>query len=340
MATQQPKEHPPEVIAREMAKDREQLRLERQSLVAIEATDLATAPSRTTFMPASMGEAMQLATIMARSSFVPTHCRGSEGNCLAIIMQASRWGMDPFAVSNKAYFAKEGAPPAFEAQLVNAVVNSSGALSGRLRVEFSGEGEKLRCTVSGYLRADPQDEKVRTQHIARITTRNSPNWKQDPEQQLAYYTTRAWARLYCPEVLLGVYTPDEVEVDPERARIVSPERPRRERVSDEQYDQVTGEVMQDAPHRPAQGLTEIDEEVARELDSRTGRDDADHGDQQDGANGGRSLGDSIDYLQASPTVIDLNKRFAEVKAHFSNEDALLVLTDEKVAVEKRLKAPR
>ena len=90
-------------------------------------------------MPQSMGEAMQLATIMARSTFVPGHCRANEGNCLAIIMQAGRWGMDPFAVANKAYFTKDGAPPAFEAQLVNAVVNASGALSGRLRIEYDGE---------------------------------------------------------------------------------------------------------------------------------------------------------------------------------------------------------
>lgn len=270
-----PAENTPEVIAKEIAADRALRREERQALTAIPASDMANSPSRTTFMPASMGEAMQLATIMARSTFVPQHCRGAEGNCLAIIMQASRWGMDPFAVANKAYFVKDGAPPAFEAQLINAVVNSSGALSGRLRVEFTGEGEKLRCTVSGYLRADPQDEKVRTQSIARITTRNSPNWKQDPEQQLAYYTTRAWARLFCPEVLLGVYTPDEIEVEPERARIVSPERPRRERVVDD-HDSDTGEVIEHP-----QGMTKVDEETARELDQRTGRDNIDNSDQND-----------------------------------------------------------
>lgn len=221
----------PEVIAVEMAKDRQLRREERQALTAIPAANLAESPQRTTFMPQSMGEAMQLATIMARSTFVPQHCRGNEGNCLAIIMQASRWGMDPFAVANKAYFTKDGAPPAFEAQLVNAVVNSSHALSGRLRYEWTGEGEKLRCTVRGFLRADPGDEKVKTQSIARITVRNSPLWKSDPEQQLGYYTARAWARLHCPEVLLGVYTPDEIDLDPERARIVSPP-PRRDAVPD------------------------------------------------------------------------------------------------------------
>lgn len=300
MASQTQDQAPvPEVIAVEMAKDRELRRQERQALTAIPAADLAVSPMRTTFMPQSMGEAMQLATIMARSTFVPGHCRGSEGNCLAIIMQASRWGMDPFAVANKAYFTKDGAPPAFEAQLVNAVVNSSGALSGRLRIEFEGEGEKLRCTVRGFLRADPNDEKVRTQSIARITVRNSPLWKSDPEQQLGYYTTRAWARMHCPEVLLGVYTPDELEIEPERARVVSPPLPRR----GDQIDPATGEVY----GRDSRGFTEVDEETARALDAGNDGTLSDEnptaeegkGAEQSGEdhNGSEPAGDAIDELE-------------------------------------------
>lgn len=287
MATQA-KDQVPEVIAAEMAKDRALRREERQALTAIPAADLAVSPLRTTFMPQSMGEAMQLATIMARSTFVPQHCRGSEGNCLAIIMQASRWGMDPFAVANKAYFTKDGAPPAFESQLVNAVVNSSGALSGRLRVEFEGEGERLRCTVRGFLRADPNDEKVKTQSIARITVRNSPLWKADPDQQLAYYTTRAWARLHCPEVLLGVYTPDELEIDPERARVVSPPLPRR---SD--HDAETGEIIDT--------ITDDNPNAAE------GRADADHGDQHDGGDEPHAafVAELIERAAGAGTIIDL-----------------------------------
>lgn len=262
MATQ-PQEQVPEVIAIEMAKDRELRRQERQALTAIPAADMSVVAQRSTFMPQSMGEAMQLATIMARCTFVPQHCRGNEGNCLAIIMIAGRWGMDPFAVANKAYFTKDGAPPAFESQLINAVINSSGVLSGRLRVSFEGEGERLRCTVRGFLRADPNDEKVKTQSIARITVRNSPLWKSDPEQQLEYYTTRAWARAKCPEVLLGVHTIDEVEIDPERARVVSPPIPRRDAIPNlgGDHDLDTGEVFDDVDN----------EEIARRLDAETRR---------------------------------------------------------------------
>jgi hypothetical protein len=201
----------PQVLAEQQALDREQRRTERQAAVAIGATDLAIAGKQTAFLPANLGEAMQFAGFMADSNFVPPWMRGRPGDCMAIVMQAMRWGMDPYAVANKSYFVKDGAPPAFESQLINAVVNSSGALIGRLRVEFVGEGPHLRCTVRGVLKADPTDEKVVTQSISRVTTKNSPLWNAHPEQQLEYYTTRAWARAKCPEVLLGVYTPEEVE---------------------------------------------------------------------------------------------------------------------------------
>jgi hypothetical protein len=32
-----------------------------------------------------------------------------------------------------------------------------------------------------------------------------------PRQQLAYLAVKRWARLYCPDVILGVYTADEID---------------------------------------------------------------------------------------------------------------------------------
>ena len=176
-------------------------------LKSIGSTAMEGSAPRSLFLVNGMGEAMEMAKLMAASNFVAPHMRGKAGDCLAVVMQASRWGMDPFAVANKTFFVNDRI--AYESQLVNAVVNSSNALAGRLRVSWEGEGNDLVCVVSGHVKGDP-DQKTRRVPIKNITTRNSPLWKQDPEQQLAYYATRAWARLFTPEVLMGVYTPDEV----------------------------------------------------------------------------------------------------------------------------------
>ena len=159
--------------------------------------------------PQNMGEALEFAQVMSRSDFVPKHCQGKPGNCLVVAMQAWRWEMDPISVAQKTYFVREGAPPGYEAQLVSAVVHARAPLEGRLQVRWEGAGEALECIVSGKFRGDER-VKERRVGIKNITTRNSPLWKTDPQQQLAYYTTRAWARLYCPDVLMGVYTPEEV----------------------------------------------------------------------------------------------------------------------------------
>lgn len=175
--------------------------------------------------PQSFGEVMTFADQMSKCSFVPRHLRGKPADCLAVCLQALRWSMDPFSVAQKTYFVSEGAAPGYEAQLINAVIHSRAALDGRLNVSWSGSGGDLSCTVTGKFRGDPTP-KTKTCRVANITTKNSHLWKSDPEQQLAYYTTRAWARLYAPDVIMGIYTPDEIRevgggtVDPETGEVI------------------------------------------------------------------------------------------------------------------------
>jgi len=57
--------------------------------------------------------------------------------------------------------------------------------------------------------------------LAQARTRNSTLWADDPRQQLAYLAVKRWARLFCPDVILGVYTPDELD-DRREGREVNP----------------------------------------------------------------------------------------------------------------------
>lgn len=176
-------------------------------LKAIQTTAAGVGPAA--FLPANMAEAMELAKLMASSNFVPPHLRGKPGDCLAVVMQARNWNADPFAVASKTYFVNDRM--AYESQLIVAVINTLAPLDNcRLRYEFDGDGEKMFCRVSAKLKGDPEI-KIAEQRVASITVRNSPLWKSSPDQQLGYYTARKWARRHCPEVLLGIYTPEEME---------------------------------------------------------------------------------------------------------------------------------
>lgn len=160
--------------------------------------------------PKTMAELMDFAQLMAKGGpMVGKAFRGNPGACLGICMVAMRWRMDPFAVSQKAYVTGENI--AYEAQLVTAVINANAPIVERPRYEFSGEGPKRRCKITATLKGDSQPSEYLSPETGKISPKNSPLWKTDEDQQLGYVSIRAWARRYCPEIIMGVYSVDEMQ---------------------------------------------------------------------------------------------------------------------------------
>lgn len=149
------------------------------------------------------------ADMMAKSTIsVPDHLRGKPSDCLAIAMQAAQWGMNPFQVAQKTHIVS--GKLGYEAQLVNAVVQASGQIRGVFKYEFQGEGNSLKCRVGAVLRGESDVTWGEWLAISDVTTKNSPLWKTNPKQQLAYLQTKNWSRLYCPGAILGIYSDDEL----------------------------------------------------------------------------------------------------------------------------------
>lgn len=160
--------------------------------------------------------AMQdLAKIMAEAKVtVPAHLAGKAGDCLAVVMQATQWGMNPFAVAQKTHVVN--GTLGYEAQLVNAVVQASGAIVGRFHYEYQGEGANVACRVGAVIRGEKEITWNEFLSAATVTTKNSPLWKTNPKQQLGYLQVKNWARAYAPGAILGVYSDDELEAMPAR----------------------------------------------------------------------------------------------------------------------------
>ncbi|EDR6629477.1 recombinase RecT [Salmonella enterica subsp. enterica] len=183
------------------------------------------------FSPEGMNQLVRFAELMACSkATVPAHLAGKPSDCLAVTMQAAQWGMNPFAVAQKTHVVN--GTLGYEAQLVNAVVSSSNLLSTRLNYRWDGDWSKvngksdkspsLTVTVSAVLKGEAEPREL-TISMAQAGVRNSPLWEQDPRQQLAYLCVKRWARLHAPDVLLGVYTPDELqETTPRVERDITP----------------------------------------------------------------------------------------------------------------------
>lgn len=186
-------------------------------------------------VPRNMGEMMEFAKMMATGGFVIRAAfRGNPGACLAVAMQALRWGADPIALCNKAYVVKNKAGEdqvSYEAQAIHAAVNESPKLSRRLRPAYEGAGPSRKCKIVGWLVGEDEPFEYESPPVSQINPKNSPLWVSDPDQQLFYYSTRAWARRHLPEVLLGVYARDEMEDEARAAAAtdVTPPPPRPDR---------------------------------------------------------------------------------------------------------------
>ncbi|WP_308317750.1 RecT family recombinase [Serratia marcescens] len=195
-----------------------------------DVTDTATA----IFSPSGLRQLQQFAEVMAQGvQMLPKHLAGKPEDCMAVAMQAAQWGMNPFAVAQKTHLVN--GTLGYEAQLVNAVVTSSRAVKGRFKYEYGGDWDAymlhpdkqheagLFIRVGAVIRSETEITWGEPVYLAPITTRNSPLWKTAPKQQIAYLAVKYWARLYCPEVILGVYTPDEFDAPPPRVeRDVTP----------------------------------------------------------------------------------------------------------------------
>lgn len=182
-----------------------------------------------TFLPRTMQECLDFATVMSKSDFaIPPRFRNNPGACLAVTIQSCRWEADPFGVIQKAYItrSKDGSERlSYEAQLFAAIVNTRAPLAGRLKLVYSGEGATRKVKVVGTFLTGEERE-VETPAVGKIGVKNSPLWISDPDQQLAYYGIRAWARRWVPELMLGIYSPEEFEAP----ALVDAQRPMRGQV--------------------------------------------------------------------------------------------------------------
>lgn len=189
---------------------------------------------------AVMDRMIRFAEIMATGkATIPAELR-NVGDCLAITMQAMNWKMNPFSVAQKTFFTS--GKIGYEAQLVSAAITNSNAVVGNFGFEWFGPWEKVigkfeirrsdkgEYRVPGWKLEDENGIGIRCWNtlrgeseprvlellLAQARTRNSTLWADDPKQQLAYLAQKRWARLYAPGVILGVYTPDELEQPAER----------------------------------------------------------------------------------------------------------------------------
>ena len=184
-------------------------------------------------------DAMEVAKVMAISKqAVPGFMRNEPGICYAAVVRAVRWGVDPFFVAENMFVAKlKGGEEkiGFQAQLINSIINlaTPRILTSKLRCRYEGAGDDLKCIVYGTPKGDKEPLEYETPALKTITdhlgrneygkVKGSPLYDLDPRQQLWYYGSKNFIRRWFPEVLGGVYDPEDYEIA--RMKDVTPPSP-------------------------------------------------------------------------------------------------------------------
>lgn len=180
----------------------------------------------------NLGEVVQFGELMSRAGeMLPDHLRGKPALCMAVTMRAVQWGFDPFALAMETYQAKSGGPIGYQAKVFAAALRNCAGV--QLQYDYEGEieiidkpvtsanGRQIAArTAKGNRKAtawamvNGQRLTYETPKLDEITIKNSPLWHNDPDQQLAYYAARGWARRHMPDVMMGAFSKDEVEEMP------------------------------------------------------------------------------------------------------------------------------
>lgn len=162
--------------------------------------------------PAYFADAMKMAKVLALTPMVPQNYRNEPGNCLIALDMAQRMNMSPMMIMQNLYVVQGN--PGWSGQACVALVNNSGRFSPLLFDEHETEDD-FSCTAYAtelstgkVVRGTTVDKKMAVE--CGWWDKNGSYWKKMPMQMAKYRSAAFFARAYCPEALMGLYTQDEL----------------------------------------------------------------------------------------------------------------------------------
>lgn len=181
-------------------------------------TALTTIPMQTGLSTSDGFALMQrIAQAFAASTLVPDQYRGQAGvaNCIVALEMANRMGASPLMVMQNLYLVH--GRPSWSATFMIASINATRRFTP-LKFRMNGtKGHDDRGCVAYATELNSGELLESTEIDVKMAKdegwfgKAGSKWKTMPEQMLKYRAATFFCRLYCPEVLMGLRTADEVE---------------------------------------------------------------------------------------------------------------------------------
>lgn len=162
----------------------------------------------------------QMAQMISKSNLVPQSYQGKPEDCFLALQFAVRLGMEPLTVMQNLYVVK--GKPSWSGQFCMALIRANPAFSN-VRLVYTGtKGTDNRGAYVTAIRVSDGSVVDGTEVTIAMAKAegwiSNQKWKSMPEQMLGYRAAAFFARLHCPEALLGIQTAEEAEdVDATRA---------------------------------------------------------------------------------------------------------------------------
>jgi len=104
--------------------------------------------------------------------------------------------------------------PAWSSQYIIAMINSSRKYKTELQYCFEGKGDSLSCYafVEDYNGHEVKGPMI-TMEMAKAegwVSKNGSKWRTMPEVMIRYRAASFFGRLNCPDMIMGIYSTDEV----------------------------------------------------------------------------------------------------------------------------------
>lgn len=164
----------------------------------------------TVIAPRTLSEAKELSTMLAGARTIPEALQKSPADVMAIVMAGAELGLHPMQ-SIRALVLIKG-KPTLSADAMGALVKARRDVCAYLVVKHS---DGTRATYETQRIGDPSPTTMGfTIEEARAAGLNGDNWKRFPAAMLRARALSAICRAVYPDLLLGVYDPEELATEP------------------------------------------------------------------------------------------------------------------------------
>jgi len=161
--------------------------------------------------PMTFEQMLAMAKIYAQSTLIPSQYRGNVADCYIALEMSQRMNANAFLIMQNLFVIK--GKPSFSGQFIIAMLNACGRFTP-IKFKISGVGDKRECiayaTEKGGELLEGPVVSIQMAKDEGWYSKDGSKWKTMPEIMLRYRSASFFGRMYAPEMLMGIYSKEEI----------------------------------------------------------------------------------------------------------------------------------